>query len=188
MATSNTPFGLRYASGPIQLIKVDLTAAYGTALYKGDCVAVVTAGTYEQHTPGSGISGVVWAFERDDGMMSSYVKATDTDHNYKAIINIHPHTLYVCQEDGDTAALALTDMGNNANLIYTHAGNTTTGISGMEINSNTQNTTATLDVALIQLADWTEVDGTKTAFGTLANAKYLVKVHNFVNAQLGTGI
>ncbi len=188
MTTSNTPFGLRYHSGPIQLIKVDITSSYATALYKGDCLAVVTAGTYERHTPGSGISGVAWAFERSDGMMVSYVPASDTTYTYDAYINIHPDTLYICQEDGDTTALALTDIGNNCNLIYTETASTTTGNSAMELDSSSKATTTTLDCALIGLADYTENDGTKTAFGTLANAKYLVKVHNFVNAQLGTGI
>ena len=189
MATSNTPFGLKYVSGDIQLILVDITASTATAIYKGDCVCVVTAGTYARHTVGStGISGVAWAFERSDGTMVSYVPASDTTYNYKAIINICPDTLYVCQEDGDTTALTLLDMGNTAHLVYTHAGSTTTGISGMEIDSDTKGTTAGHDVVLIQLADWLEPDGTATAFGTLANAKFLVKVHNMVHGQLGTGI
>jgi len=188
MATSNTPFGLKYHSGPMQLIKVDITSSYGTALYKGDCVAVVTAGTYERHTPGSGISGVAWAFVRSDGMMASYVPASDTTYTYDAIINVHPDTLYVVQEDGDTTALALTDIGNNCNLIYTETASTASGVSAMELDSSSKATTTTLDCHLFGLADWIEPDGSKTTFGTLANAKYLVKVHNFVHGNLGTGI
>ncbi len=189
MATSNTPFGLKYHSGDIQLIRVNITSSTTTAIYKGDCVAVYTAGTYARHTVGNtGISGVAWAFERDDGTMVSYVPASDTTHDYKAYINICPDTVYICQEDGDTTAIALTNIGNTAHLIYTHAGNTDTGISGMEIDSDTVDTTAAHDVVLLGLADWIEPDGTKTAFGTNANTKYLVKVHNLVAGQKGTGI
>ena len=189
MATSNTPFGLKYHSGPIQLMVVDITTSYGTAIYKGDCVACVTAGTYERHAIGYAIAGVAWAFIRSDGMMASYVPATDTTYTYKAIINVHPDTLYICQEDGDTTALALTDMGNNANLIYTETANTATGVSAMEINSDSQSaSTTTLDVHLYGLADWIEPDGSKTTFGTLANAKYLVKLHNMQGGNLSTGI
>ncbi len=181
--------GLKYVSGPIQLIKVDITTSYGTALYKGDCVAQVTAGTYERHTPGSGIAGVAWAFIRSDGMMASYVPATDTTYTYDAIINVAQDALYVCQEDGDTTALALTDMGNNCNLVYTETASTATGVSAMEINSDSQSaSTTTLDVHLFRLADWTEPDGSATTFGTLANAKYLVKLHYMQGGNLGAGV
>jgi len=189
MTTSNTPFGLKYHSGPIQLMAVQLTTSYGTALYKGDCVCQVTAGTYEQHTPGSGIDGVCWAFLRSDGMMASYVPASDTTYTYKAIINVAQDALYVVQEDGDSTALALTDMGNNCNLVYTHAGNTATGVSKMELNSDSKSaSTTTLDCHLYGLADWTEPDGSATTFGTLANAKYLVKIHYMKGGNLSAGV
>ena len=190
MANTDIRFGLRYVSGPIQLVRFNLTASYGVALFQGDCIAVVTAGTVQRHTPGSGISGVVWGFIRSDDMPVSNITATDTAYTYKIIANVCPETLYWCQEDGDTTPLALTDIGNNVNLVYTHAGSTTTGISGMEIDSSSKATTTTLDVHLIRLAnEYIEPDGNITAFDSTSGlAKFLVKIHNFVSGNLGTGI
>ena len=190
MANTNIRFGLRYVSGPIQLVRFNLTASYGVALFQGDCIATVTAGTVERHTPGAGISGVIWGFIRSDDMPVSNITASDTAYSYKIIANVCPETLYWCQEDGDTTPLALTDIGNNVNLVYTHAGSTTTGISGMEIDSSSKATTATLDVSLLRLAnEYIEPDGSVTAFDTTSGlAKFLVKVKNFIHASGVSGI
>lgn len=80
-----------------------------------------------------------------------------------------PWIICEVQEDSDTSTLAAADVGLNANLIVA-AANATTGLSGMELDSNTANTTNTLDFRILSLS------GTNTdrnnAIGT--NAKWLV--------------
>ena len=64
--------------------------------------------------------------------------------------------------------MAATDVGNNADIVV-GSGSTTTGTSGMELDSSTKNTTSAQlrIVELIQTAD--------NAIGT--NAKWLVKIN-----------
>ncbi|WP_230679204.1 hypothetical protein, partial [Streptococcus pneumoniae] len=55
--------------------------------------------------------------------------------------------LYTMQEDSIGGNLAITAAGTNANVIV-GAGNTSTGYSGMQIDSSTANTTNTLHLRL----------------------------------------
>ena len=59
-----------------------------------------------------------------------------------------PNAYYVAQEDGDTTPIAMADDGLNVNFIVA-AASTITGASGMQIDSSSVSTTATLPLKLI---------------------------------------
>ena len=61
-----------------------------------------------------------------------------------------PNQLFVIQEDSVGGALAADNVGQNADLIA-GTGNTTTGLSGFQLDSNTADTTATLQLRVIEL-------------------------------------
>lgn len=150
MANVDTPFGLR----PVQhrngapyngsANQYYIPAAYATALFIGDPVvrtgAVNTArvGAYPvgalpivaKATAGTTnpITGVIVGFVSD---------AQSTLHNPAfteriALVCDDPEVLYEIQADG---VLTPADVGLNAVLIYTNAGNTVTGQSGAELNT-----------------------------------------------------
>lgn len=71
-----------------------------------------------------------------------------------ALVADHPDQLYEAQEDGDTAAIASGDVGLNFE-VYSGTltlGNTTTGISKQEIDSNSHATTNTIPVRVHRMA------------------------------------
>ena len=74
------------------------------------------------------------------------VKATD---KYIAVVD-DPDVIFRIQEDGDTTPVAAASVGLNAEIIV-GAGNTLTGASGMELDSDTVNTTATLPLRVLRL-------------------------------------
>ena len=67
--------------------------------------------TFKQHYPGS-------------------ISASDI----KAVVAVHPHTLYEVQADG---AVAQTSLGMTIDLVQTSSGNTTTGNSGLQADADT---------------------------------------------------
>ena len=64
----------------------------------------------------------------------------------------HPLDVYRIQADDDTETLAVSDIGCNADLIV-GSGSTITGLSGMELDSNTTAATAGLQVRVIGFVD-----------------------------------
>lgn len=79
------------------------------------------------------------AAETGDGTVAGYVLVAD-----------HPDQLFIAQEDGDTNAIDLAEVGQNADIISVAlcAGDTNTGISTQEIDSTTAGATAALDIKL----------------------------------------
>jgi len=159
MANVDSPFGLRAigsANGaPVTgaVIPCYIAATYETALFKGDPVVVVAAGSNSARegdtiegdlpigslpaveratvTDGGTVSGVIvgFAHETQDSLLYS-----PADTEAVAYVNIDPNTLYEIQADG---AVAATSVGLNAVGIYTNSGDTTYGYSGLELDSGT---------------------------------------------------
>jgi len=79
--------------------------------------------------------------EAGDTVVAGYVMVADS-----------PEQLFVAQEDSVTNAITLTEGGQNANLISVAlcAGNSTTGISTQEIDSDTAATTAALNLKIVR--------------------------------------
>lgn len=159
MATNrDTIFGLKAVDHALspgttgRVRKYVVPAADGTALFIGDAVktygtADATTGlsTVIQAAAGDAIRGVVVGFDPVDGVT---IANTNLSRTYRLAstrmvvhVNDDPYTIFEIQEDGEVATLALADMGENADLIVA-AGSTSTGLSGMELDSSTHNTTS----------------------------------------------
>jgi hypothetical protein len=79
------------------------------------------------------------AAEAGDSTVAGYVLVAD-----------HPDQLFIAQEDGVTNAIDLAEVGQNCDIVSVTlcAGNSNTGISTQEIDSDTAGATAALDVKL----------------------------------------
>ena len=100
------------------------------------------------------ILGVVVATFDEDFNPIQYIAAgrvgNSTIAGYVAVAD-HPDQMFLAQEDGDTTPIAAASAGFNANLISATlaAPNTHSGISTMEIDSDSAANTAALNVKLI---------------------------------------
>ena len=152
MANTDRPSGLRPVkhlngnpwNGAANMYRVN--AANTPAIFIGD--AVVSDGTADdtgkypginQAAADEAIRGVVIGFS-DQPYMS--FDTSDLDRKYcpaetamYALVVDDPDVIFEIQEDNDSADLAITDIGDNTNLVAT-AGNTNSGISGMELDSD----------------------------------------------------
>ncbi len=125
-----------------------------TAMFIGD--AVKSAGsadangvaTIAQCAAGDAVRGVIVGFESETADSPIY-RVASTDRY--ALVADAPDLVFEIQEDG---AIAATAVGNNADIVVA-TGNTTTGTSGMELDSSTAATTAaTLRIlGLVQRTD-----------------------------------
>ena len=139
------PVGLDGSSGvtPV-LTKYIIKAAEGTDIFVGDpvinngtaildLVDGVTYQTVSKTTAGNGNEsiGVVVAFIADTE--SSPTFKTDAVTQRSVLVADDPEQIFEIQADG---SVAVTDFGNTADLIYTNAGSTATGLSGAELDTS----------------------------------------------------
>lgn len=202
MANYDAPFGLtpvQYAwGGPYdgRARPYHVLSTYDTDLFIGDPVIITgtsntvaiagfppaTLPNVEKATAGTTnkITGVIVGFKALDGHDSLVYGAASTTR--VALVADSNQLLFAIQDDG-SAALAATDVGNNANLIYTHAGNTFTGRSGVELDATTPGTTVGDQLTIISLMDRPDVE-----LG--ANAKWLVRIntHTYTPGVVGAPV
>lgn len=156
MANADAPFGLRPVG---HMFGLDWTASikpfyvpasYGTAVFKGDPVTItgtantapvkrVGGGDYDVGTlpevnvttvgDGNAITGVVVGVQISTQEDTVY-GAASTERVVTAITD--PYVIYEIQADG---AIPATSIGLNAVLIATHSGSTSSGLSGMELDT-----------------------------------------------------
>jgi len=100
------------------------------------------------------------------------------------LVCVAPDSIYEMQEDGDTDPLELADIGQNVEIIN-GGGSTTTGMSGMELDSSTHNTTNTLPLRLLGLVD--RVDNEYVSGGQ-AYTRWLVTPANHALSGLNVAI
>ncbi len=126
-----------------------IPASDGTALFKGDPIAITGTGDTAGFAPSAvratagttnPIAAVVVGFEPLLTREPLKYRAASTACYALAIIPTQD-TLFEIQSN---AALAITDIGLNASIVFTQAGNTAYGTSGMELDASTKATTATL--------------------------------------------
>lgn len=158
MANVDSPFGLkpiRHMMGVPLAATIRpyyISASYGTALFIGDPVVKYSDGANAAavSAPGAGhfpigtlpevrkaaattdtpITGVIVGF-------AAYPANLDLKHNPAnteriAFVCDDPFMIYEIQADG---VLATTSIGLNGNLVFTHAGSATTGLSGAELDA-----------------------------------------------------
>ena len=170
-----------------ETIRVVFAAADATAAFVGDLVTLTgTLDTTDNKTPtveqadasDTLIFGVVQSFEQDPDDMSNTQRTAST----RRFAYVHPATddLYLqAQEDSVGGSIAAASAGLNVNFIV-GTGSSVSG-SGMEIDSSTVATTATLPLKLIRPAN-----DTGNALGT--NCKWLCKINNSALSNVTLGV
>lgn len=152
-------------------------SAYGTAIFVGD--PVIHSGSSDDDgiievqaggTSGQYIGVVVGIEPIRSDLTKTYIPASTGGYVY---VSVDPWTVYSIQEDSVSANLAAADVGLNADLVA-GAGDTTTGRSGYELDSDSANTTATLSVRILGL-----VRREDNAIGTNAEWEVLINDHGF---------
>ena len=97
-----------------------------------------------------------------------------------AFVADDPDQLFIAQQDSDATNLVAANLNENCNLVF-GSGSTTTGMSGVEIDSSSKNTTAALQVKLIDFYDTPSNDATAN------NSILVVKINNHNLGSTGTG-
>lgn len=206
MANTDAPFGLRPikhkggapytgAANPYYI-----PSTYATALFIGDPVIKTgTANTAEVTEPGAGkfipgslpeinkatagdgnaITGVIVGFSPDPDNLSRSYNPASTERI--AYVCDDPDVIFEIQADG---AIAATQVGLNAVLIYTNSGSTTTGLSGVELDTSSDAPAAD---ASNQLTILRVVNRTDNEAGS-ANTKVEVKINQHTEANNVIGI
>ena len=189
MANTDSPFGLiprMYRNGAPWNGKYNIyyiPVGNATALFKGDLVksagSASADGKYPDIVQSAATNetniGVVIGFGTQPDLMFDINNLTRNycpalTEMYAAVVD-DPDVIYEMQEDSDSGSIAVTAVGNNADIVVS-AGNTTTGQSGMELDSSDVKTT-TAQIRILRLADRPD-----NALGT--NAKWLVMINESV--------
>jgi len=141
-------------------------STYETALFIGD--PIVKGGTANTGTVASGAESYVAgtlptaaignAAGPNTGVMIGrrnqvndlITKYSPADTEDVVVVCDDPFMIYRIQEDSVGGNIAVASVGLNADLILTHAGDTTTGISGAELDSSSVNTTAGLACKILR--------------------------------------
>jgi len=183
MANIDSPFGLRPVSklgsapgGTTGTTKYSVADNQGTAIFTGDPVKYKNDGTVEVATNSDAFVGVfMGCFYTDPTTKKptfrNHFPASLSPGDAIAFVADDPDQLFIAQQDSDSANIVAADLNLNANMIF-GAGNTTTGNSGVEIDSSSKNTTATHQVRLIDFYDVPSNDATAN------NSILVVKINN----------
>lgn len=163
MANSSAPLGFRpvkYRDGKPYQGAVNpyiCPASDSTALYVGDPVILAGSAnadgvaTITRATAGSGayVSGVVVGFVFTDPLPTTKYRPAST--LMTVLVADDPDLLFEIQEDSVGGALAVTNVGQNADFVA-GSGSTYTGDSGFMLDSSTAATTNTLQCRIEGLA------------------------------------
>lgn len=184
MANLDSPFGLR----PVRMVngspfsnqqnRYRIAANYGTSIYQGDLVKVVTAGGIERVAAGDGglILGVFNGCTYTDPSSgkqkwSNYYPASTNASDIIAFVIDAPDTVFEVQAD-DTFPVA--DLFGNFDIVDgSPVGDTTSGISNAELDVTTGATTATLPLKALDISQDPLNDDVATA-----NTNVLVVINN----------
>ena len=155
-----------------------------TAIFTGDPVKYKSDGTVEVATAGDPVVGVFGGCFYTDPTTSKptwspYFPASLAPGDAKAFIWDNPMQTFIVQQDSVVSNLLAANLNENANLIF-NAGNTTSGVSGVEIDSSSADVTAALQVRLI---DFYATPSNNT---TANNSVFVVKINNH-KLMAGTG-
>lgn len=203
MANDDSPIGLRplrHKSGaPYNgaARPYFIPATYNVALFIGDPVVKTgTANTAVVKVPGGGTFGIATLPEINKsatggpatGVIVGFAANPDNltlKHNPASTERV----AFVCDDpdivfevQGDSAgALAATDVGNNADFIFTHAGSTVTGLSGVELSQASINTTIGLALKILRAVNREDNEATSV------NGKFEVMINDHTDAH-GVGV
>lgn len=164
-----TPIGHK-GGGTIRASEFKIAYNYATALFSGDAVILASGYVNKAADDSSTILGVFQGCEyRNDAgevIFSPYwpgVALTDTAAVVKAYVYADPGILYEVQSDTGTAS-TIANVGVSYDIELDHAGSTSTGRSGMELDLG--------DTGTGQFTVYGLVERPNNAFGT--NSKLVV--------------
>lgn len=178
----------RYVSGAPYMGAVkqySVAAGDGTAIFVGDLVKL--AGT-AQTINDTVMSDVVQAATGDvfTGVVVGVMADTRDSLIYRAastarvlLVADDPNLEFECAEVDTGTALALADIGLNANIVV-GTGSTTLGLSAMQVNNATEQTTNTLDVKIVGF-----VNAPNNAVGSTARWLIRLNRHRYVDQLAG---
>jgi hypothetical protein len=163
MANVNKAFGLRPLGKLGSNYNSDGDTQYRiasgtvTAIFQGDTVtfsanAGASTGYIIKHTPGSpNILGVFIGCQYTDPtskkpVWRNYYPGGIAADDIVAFVVDDPNALFLVQASGVAGQVAI---GQNANLVQTVAGNVTTGVSGLELNTGTLAAASDLNVKVV---------------------------------------
>jgi len=163
MATTAAPYGARPINttsasgsytGKVQHIKI--ASAYGTAIFYGDFVKLVTAGTVEKDTGTTACTpiGIFMGCKYTDSTTNQMTfnqqwPASMAASDAMAYVVTDPEVLFQMQGDEAVAQAAL---GANSAVVQT-AGSTSIGNSKNAVDGSTVATTNTLPVKIVDFVD-----------------------------------
>jgi len=180
MANDNTPFGLKPETsfkGSVKRERYDL-AAGTTKIFLYDPALIQAAGTVNIGGVTGQLLGSFVGFEDADGMPQSFYPG-DSSTGWKALVADDPTQEFLIQEDSVGGAMALADVGLNANLVA-GTGREDTGVSTYQLDSSTKATTSALQLRILRFLECANND--------VGNyAKWVVRINNHFHAQT-TGI
>lgn len=146
MSSVNAPFGLRpsyHPSGVIRPVAATITTGYASNIYLGSPVGYIADGSIALAAAGgTGVAGACGAFQGVEyqttavgpRVVSNMWPASIAAVNIVAYLTVDPAILYEIQANGSVAQTAMGaqfDWSTND----TNAGNTTTGISNVTLNT-----------------------------------------------------
>lgn len=160
----------------------------GTAMGVGDLVKLAGSAsadgyaTVAQAAATNPVCGAVVGFVVDPANLNSPQGYRTASTNRYVMVADSPDLVFECQEDAVGGALAVTSVGLNAEVVVA-AASSTTGFSGMQLDTSTVGTTSTIVLKVIGFPN--RVDN---EIG-VANAKVWVTINNHQLGSLGsTGV
>ena len=207
MANEDRPFGLkpvRYKSGAPYNGACQpyyVASSYGTALFIGDPVLKVAAGsnTAQVAVPSTGSFNIgtlpqversgIGTTSRITGVIIGFSPlATDLDKKHNpastervALVADDPALIFEIQADGPIPAAS---MGLNGVLIATHSGSATTGLSGIELDTTSDVPAATAADQLLIVRAVNREDNDTTLIW--AKVEVLINQHTENQGTVGT--
>jgi hypothetical protein len=202
MANSDARIGLRpitqgNAGGTTGKVRPYYIGSGGVALYINDPVVktgtsnTAAAGLGKQYAAGTlqvvtkatagatnYTTGVVVGFENvDPNNLDKGYNPASTER--VVLVADDPHQEFEIQTDSG-AVIAATDIGSNADYIFTHGGDTATGLSGVELDTADMSAGATAQLAILGL-----IPRENNALGTNANVRVRINLHTEANTVVG---
>jgi hypothetical protein len=197
MANVNKAFGLRplgkvgsnYNSDGDTQYKI--ASGTATAIFQGDTVTFgvsggASTGFIVKHTPGAAnILGVFIGCQYTDPTTSkttfkNYYPGGIAADNIVAFVVDDPYAQFLVQASGIAGVVAI---GQNADLVQTVAGNTTTGVSGLELATGTLAAASALNVKVLGVTTDPSNDDL-----TAANADLIVTINEHLYKAPTAGV
>lgn len=168
MANADSAFGFRPVGANGGGYRGRVTEYYvpasdGTALFTGDPVIIAGSGdaagvpSITRATAGSAgrVTGVVVGFRPSATIRANGYRVASTAEY--VLVADDPQLTCECQDDSVGGALAVTDIGLNADMIAA-AGSTANKLSGFMLDTSTKATTATLQLRILGIVQRADVE------------------------------